>query len=306
MKPIYYFCIGLFSFSVAFAQNKDHPAQAQLHAKTGSGEPLANTLLWKITGANLKEPSYLFGTMHILCAGNAKLSDSLTAIINHTDEIYFEINLDDLSGMMGAMKFMRMNDNKKLSDLLDSADYAKVKNYFEKHAAMMPFSMLERFKPLLVSSLIAEAGLDCKATDGMELMIMKDAHAAKKKIRGLETAEYQAGLVDSIPYIKQARDLINSIDSAEENKKLTAELETVYLQQDLAKIDELTQKGDPGDNNYLDLLVYQRNRNWAASLDTLMPQKSLLIAVGAGHLPGEQGLIKTLRKKGYILSPLKN
>jgi len=140
----------------------------------------------------------------------------------------------------------------------------------------------------------------------MELMIMKDAHAAKKKIRGLETAEYQAGLVDSIPYMKQARDLINSIDSVEENKKLTAELETVYLQQDLAKIDELTQKGDPGDNNYLDLLVYQRNRNWAASLDTLMPQKSLLIAVGAGHLPGEQGLIKTLRKKGYILSPLKN
>ena len=135
---------------------------------------------------------------------------------------------------------------------------------------------------------------------------MKQAHIAGRKIQGLETAEYQAGLIDSIPYSRQAEDLVKSIDSVEENRKMTAELEEVYKDQNLERIDELTRTGDPSVNQYLDLLIYHRNRNWAAALDSLMPQKSLLIAVGAGHLPGEQGLIESLKNKGYTLTPIKN
>src|SRR5215813_8200015 len=89
-----------------------------------------HTLLWKVTGKNLSRPTYLFGTMHILCAQDAKVSDSLKKIIQNCDEIYFEIKLDDFSGMLKSLQFMRMNDNKKLSDLLNGEDYAKVKNYF--------------------------------------------------------------------------------------------------------------------------------------------------------------------------------
>ncbi|PWT77018.1 MAG: hypothetical protein C5B59_05135 [Bacteroidetes bacterium] len=266
-----------------------------------------HTLLWKVTGKNLSRPTYLFGTMHILCAEDARLSDSLKKIIQNCDEVYFEIKLDDFSGMLKSLQFMRMNDNKKLSDLLNGEDYAKVKNYFENRGAIiLPFSMLERFKPLLISSLIEEEGLDCKSTNGMELVIMKEAHSDSKKIKGLETAEFQAGLFDSIPYDKQARDLVNYIDSVDQYKKITSELATVYRNQDLEGIDELTRTGDAGVANYLDLLLYGRNKRWVEQLDTLMPQKSLLIAVGAGHLPGEKGVISLLRQKGYTVSPILN
>src|SRR5438105_3845040 len=78
----------------------------------------AHTLLWQISGNGLKQPSYLFGTMHILCTDDAHLSDSLRAVIAHVDEVYFEIDISDMSGMLGSMKYMRMNDSKKLSDLL--------------------------------------------------------------------------------------------------------------------------------------------------------------------------------------------
>ncbi|HTQ65448.1 MAG TPA: TraB/GumN family protein [Puia sp.] len=267
---------------------------------------MEHTLLWKISGKNLKKPSYIFGTMHILCAEDAKLSNSLKKVIGNCDEVYFEINLDDMSGMMKSLQFMRMNDSKKLSDLLGKDDYQKVKDYFEKQGPVLPFSMLERFKPLLISSLIEEQDLDCKTTNGMELIIMKEAHIQQKKIGGLETAEFQAGLFDSIPYEKQARDLVNYIDSMDIYKKMTAELADVYRKQDLEKIDDLTRNGDATVGNYLDLLLYGRNRRWADSLDSMLPGKSLLIAVGAGHLPGDQGLISLLRKKGYFVSPVKN
>jgi len=265
-----------------------------------------HTLLWQISGRGLTKPSYLFGTMHVLCADDARLSDSLKKAIAACDEVYFEINLSDMSGMMSAMKYMRMNDSKKLSDLLNEQEYAKVREYFSKHVTMLPFGMLERFKPLLVSSLIEEEGLGCKATDGMELMIMQELRTYKKPVKGLETVEFQAGLFDSIPYEKQALDLVSYIDSVEEYKKMTLELAKVYKQQDLDQIDELSRKGDPGMNGYMDLLLYDRNRKWAQTLDILLPGRSLLVAVGAAHLPGKDGVIALLRQKGYTLTPIKN
>lgn len=268
--------------------------------------PLPNTLLWKISGNHLPQPSYLFGTMHLLCTSDALLSDSLKNAIHSCNEIYFEINLDDMNGMLQSLRYMRMSSDKKLSDLLSEKDYQKVKNYFDRQGSILPFSMLERFKPLLISSIIEESGLDCAATNGMELVIQREAHLQSKKIRGLETAEFQAGLFDSIPYEQQARDLVNYIDSSDSYRKTTRELVETYRRQDLEKIDSLTRSSDPGMTNYLDLLLYQRNRKWVDSLDLLLPNKPLLIAVGAAHLPGEQGLISLLKKRGFELTPVAN
>jgi uncharacterized protein YbaP (TraB family) len=265
-----------------------------------------HTLLWKVSGKGLKKPSYLFGTMHVLCADDASLSDSLKAVIAHCDEIYFEIKLDDMMNMLGSMRYMRMNDEQKLSDLLGAADYQKVKGYFAKHNALLPFGMLERFKPLLISSLIEEENMDCKTTDGMELMIMKEAGPYDKTINGLETVEFQAGLFDSIPYKQQARDLVNYIDSADQYKQNDKDLAAIYKKQDLDQIDSLSRKGDPGMDGYMDLLLYDRNRKWADMLTRLFPGKSLLVAVGAAHLPGDRGVISLLRKKGYKVTPVKN
>ena len=41
-------------------------------------------------------------------------------------------------------------------------------------------------------------------------------------------------------------------------------------------------------------------------LKTLLADKALVIAVGAGHLPGEKGLINLLRKEGYTVTPVEN
>jgi uncharacterized protein YbaP (TraB family) len=267
------------------------------------------TLLWKISGNGLKKPSYLFGTMHILCADDARLSDSLLAVIAHVDEVYFEVKLDmNIMSMLGMMKYMKMNDGKKLSDLMSEKDYEKVKDYFVKRYPPMLFSMIEHYKPMMISSLIESEGMNCQKQDGMELMIMKELQNEKndKPINGLETIEFQASLFDSIPYEEQAKDLVNYVDSSEGYKKSSLELAEVYKQQDLDKIDSLSRKGDAGMSKYMDLLLYDRNRKWAKLLAGLLPQKSLLVAVGAAHLPGDNGVIDLLRKQGYSLTPVKN
>src|SRR5687767_10211112 len=73
--------------------------------------PSENTLLWEISGNGLTSSSYLFGTMHILCAEDARLSDNLKRVIKDADLIYFEIDMDNMMEMLGALKYLKMNDN---------------------------------------------------------------------------------------------------------------------------------------------------------------------------------------------------
>jgi uncharacterized protein YbaP (TraB family) len=181
-----------------------------------------------------------------------------------------------------------------------------VKDYFSKHASMLPFGMLERFKPMLISGLIEQQGMDCQTADGMELMIMKEGRPYHKPVKGLETAEFQAGLFDSIPYELQAKELVNYIDSADENSKMMHDLVTLYKNQDLEGIDRLSRKDDNGISGYMDMLLYNRNRKWAKELDSVLTKRSLLVAVGAAHLPGANGVIELLRREGYTVEPVKN
>jgi uncharacterized protein len=184
-------------------------AQSSAPAAKSATKPLArsatqNTLLWEITGNGLTKPSYLFGTMHILCSGDAKLSANMKQVIRDCQQVYFEIDMDDMQEMMGALKYLRMNDGAKISDLLTPEEYERVKSYFEKNKSKLPFTMMNRFKPYFVSSLIGEQLMTCKETNGMEAMIMQESKPLKKEIRGLETTEFQASIFDSIPYQKQA------------------------------------------------------------------------------------------------------
>jgi len=61
MKKYLLLAAGLMTATLAKPQTPNNP----------------HTLLWRISGKGTAHPSYLFGTMHILCAGDAQLSDSL-------------------------------------------------------------------------------------------------------------------------------------------------------------------------------------------------------------------------------------
>lgn len=265
-----------------------------------------NTLLWQITGKGLKEPSYLFGTMHILCSEDAQLSPALKNIIRECAQVYLEVDMDNMQELLGAMKYLRMNDGKKLSELITPEEYERVKAYFEKNKSPLPFSMMSRFKPYFITSLIGEQIMSCEKTNGMEQLIIKETKKYDKEIKGLETTKFQASIFDSIPYEKQAKDLVEYIDSIGKYKKVTLQMMDAYRKQDLKLIEELTLSSETGIEDYLDLLLYDRNRRWSEQMPIIMEDRPTLFAVGAGHLPGELGVIKLLQKSGYTVKPLKN
>ena len=132
--------------------------------------------------------------------------------------------------------------------MLSKEDYEKVKQYFESRESLLPFSMLETFKPILAASTLEQGNMPCDNTAAMEQVIMKEAKENNKTIKGLETMSYQAGMLDSIPYKLQAEQLLNYIKN-EGKTDDQSEMKTMlkaYKEQDLGKLEEMMVKSDAG------------------------------------------------------------
>ena len=268
----------------------------------------ANTLLWKISGNNLSKPSYLFGTIHMLCADDVVISPNLSKAIQASDRVYLELDMDNMFEMLSVMGKMKMRNDTTLADLLTEAEYQKVKTFFNKQNSMIPFAMLETYKPMLAASTLMQASLNCKKQVAMEQLVMKEAKAHGKGIKGLETMAFQMSIFDSIPYSLQAKQLFSYIDNYEKESDNSEfeELTKAYLSQELDKLEAITKKEDAGMASFTEILLYRRNEQWTKKLAEMMTNQSLVVAVGAGHLPGERGVINLLRKAGYKVEPQEN
>lgn len=267
--------------------------------------PNDNTLLWQVTGNGLKKPSYLFGTFHLMCKDDIHISDQLKTAMERSDTVYMEMKMDDPSVLLGAMMYMTMKNGKTLKDLYTPEEYEKVGEFF-KDSLKMPLTLFEKMKPYFLVSLFYPKMMDCPSPSGVEMELMKFMKENKKEIKGLETIQFQASVFDSIPYEWQARELMKNIDSLPEMKREFNKMVRLYKNQQMDSLAHMLNDSEFSDEKYGRILLTNRNENWAHQLDSIMKTQSVFVAVGAGHLPGTNGLIGLLRKMGYTVTPLKN
>jgi len=264
------------------------------------------SLLWEITGRGLHKPSYFFGTMHLMCAEDAELTVTVKSLIKRTGQIYLEVDMDNAAELLTGILDLRSKTSKELSSVLSPEDYHKVKDFFEKFQPQVPFSVLEKQPPLMISSSLYELLLPCEQKNGVEMKIIEEAYQEKKQTNGLETIAFQSSIFDSIPYEEQARDLVKSIDSLEKHRTAMYEMINVYKAQDIEKLYVLSVNDESSASGYMDILLYKRNRNWVGQFAGIANETSTLFAVGAGHLGGENGVLQLLKQQGYTVRPLAN
>ncbi len=264
-----------------------------------------NTLLWQVSENGLTKPSYIFGTFHLICKEDIPISEALKNKLKETEKVYMELDMDDPSMLLGGMMMMNMKNGVTLKELFSTADYNKIELFF-KDSLRTPINMFPKMKPIFLTSFLYPKMLACKTMSGVEQVLMKIAKENKKEILGLETLAFQSSVFDSIPYEKQAKELLKTIDSLEHYKKYFDTMVHVYKSQNLKEIQNLFTKSEFGMEENQDILLDNRNKNWVTQLNTIMKNKSVFVAVGAAHLVGEMGLINLLRKKGYTVKPITN
>jgi hypothetical protein len=265
-----------------------------------------NTLLWKVSGNGLQKPSFLFGTFHLMCKDDIHFSEQMKKAIKASDQIYMEMDMDDPTMMLSGMMYMNMKDGKKLEDLYTKEEFDRLQHYF-KDSLKMPLMMFQKAKPYFLVALFYPKMMKCKTPSGIEQEIIAIAKEDKKEISGLETMQFQASVFDSIPYEYQAKELLKNIDSFAVNKKEFESMLEIYKNQRLDSMLSKMDFSELGGEKFEDILLTNRNINWVAQLkNNIMPKESVFVAVGAGHLVGENGLISLLRKAGFKVQPLAN
>jgi uncharacterized protein YbaP (TraB family) len=282
-----------------------YSCNAQQKPASMKNNPDENSLLWEVSGKGLKQPSYIFGTFHIMCKVDIVFSEQLKTAVSNASVVYFEMDMDDPSLILGGLMMMNMKDGKKLQDLYTPEEYQKVARYF-KDSLHMPIGLLSATKPFFLAAMLYPKMMPCKQVSGVEEELMKLAKTHQKEIKGLETMAFQSAVFDSIPYEEQAKELLKSIDSMPMYQKYFDTMMNVYKTQQLTEIDRLFKDKEFGMEEHEDILMNDRNKNWVNQLRSIMKEQSALVAVGAGHLVGKMGLIHLLRNEGYKLRPLLN
>ncbi|MFT4667645.1 MAG: hypothetical protein ACI9XB_004617, partial [Gammaproteobacteria bacterium] len=179
-----------------------------------------NALLWSISGKELKDTSYLYGTIHMIERKDFIMTDYTTAAFNKSGQVAFEIDMNrmnDFSVIFSLLGQVMMKDGITLDKLLSAEDYKIVKNHFETMG--LPMFMLRKVKPLFLSTMASGDMMgggdpsDSTSADivSYEMEFMDMAKSQEKKIFGLETIEYQMSVFDSIPYQDQANMLMESL-----------------------------------------------------------------------------------------------
>jgi hypothetical protein len=278
--------------------------KAQPQPKLSSGKD-DNSLLWEISGKGLKQPSYLFGTFHMMCKEDIQFSNNLLSAIQASKEVYFEMDLDDASNTLGAMFFMNMKDGKTLRDFFTAEEFLKLDTYF-RDSLRTSLKTFQKMKPSFLEAFLYPKMMPCKNMSGVEQELLKIAAKDKKEIKGFETIAFQASVFDSIPYDVQAKSLLKTIDSIDAYKVQFDKMVKVYKTQQIDQLEAMFTDETFGIKDGLDVLLDKRNLNWVEQLKTILPNNNIFMAVGAGHLVGKKGLIELLRKEGYQLRPIAN
>jgi hypothetical protein len=261
-----------------------------------------NTLLWEVSGKNLKKPSYLFGTFHLLCEGDLSIANAAGEKLKSCDQLALELDFDDPNMMAEMQNLAGMKDGKMLEDLLGAAKFKIADSIFTAKMGLS-LKLLSGLKPMMAASMLYPSVLGCNP-GSPELTLSKLAGDAKKEVIGLEKVSDQMEVFDKIPYQVQADMLYSYITEVDKFKKETDEMLAVYRSANLNEMQKMMADPTYGLDKYLDLLLTNRNKNWVKQMQTIMPEKATLFAVGAGHLGGAEGVINLLRKAGYTVKPL--
>lgn len=268
------------------------PAEAQI--------PTEKTLLWEVSGKGITQPSYLFGTIHLMCPDELRMPTVVKDKFISTKQLFLEIDIDDPQMMPTMMKSMKMSNDTTLHVLLGE-DYEKVNLQFTKTTGIS-LSLMNHTKPMMLMSMVYPSILGCVPVS-WESEFQKMAKQQNMDINGLETIADQINVFDKIPYKVQAEMFSKMLTDIDSSKKQFQEMLDLYNKKDIHQMNMLTSQ-DEDFGAYENILLTERNNNWIPVIGEQAKKSPTFFAFGAGHLGGEKGVINLLRKSGFTVTPI--
>lgn len=259
-----------------------------------------NALLWEISGNGLKQPSFLYGTIHIQ-RKEVFNYDSIVNVIFDTCAAYaMELNMDEISPFSAAKKMMM---DKDVRELISPEKYRILDSIYMASEGK-PIGSMGKMKPFFLMSqmMMKEIGGDMPLA--LDLHFFDRAKDQDMKVIGIEKFEEQMAAIDVLTVDEQVDMIIDGYKDTSSSVTKFEEMIQTYLGGDLNGMAKLTE--DPAyPEKFSKVFLWDRNIVMADRIAEISKEQMTFNAVGAGHLGGDKGVIALLRKKGYTLKPIK-
>lgn len=277
--------------------------------------PNGKGTFWKIEKPGVA-PSYLFGTMHMtdprlidLGPAAQKALDSASTVVIETTDI---LDQAKIMGILAAQPDLMMyTDGSTLASHLSADDAAELEAGLKAHN--IPPASVARMKPWMLMSMLAlpacEMARKAKGLPILDQNLALEAQKHGKQLVGLESGLEQLQAIASLPMDDHIRSLIDTLKLGDQLDDVIETMIVLYENQDIGMFwplmrEALGPDGGLGDGyeDFEQTIVLKRNKVMAERALPILAKGGAFIAIGALHLPGEEGVIELLRKDGYTLT----
>ena len=237
-------------------------------------------------------------------AAKSAFDTSDTVVIETTDIL-------DQSKMMAAMvaepDLMMFTDGTTLTALLSPPDTAVVEKALG--ARGIPLASVAKMKPWMLAAMVSlpacELARKAEGLPVLDVMLAEDAKASGKSLQGLETMSDQLRAMASLPMEFHVKGLVETLKLGDRMEDVIETMIVLYERGDTGMFWPLFRAvlPDGGDEAgyaaFEEAMVTARNHTMVERARPILDRGGAFIAVGALHLPGENGLVALLRKEGY-------
>lgn len=303
---------------LAQMRDSDPAAYKALEAEAAK-TPNSNARLWKVEKAGLK-PSYLFGTMHMTDPRVIDLTPEAKAAYEGVDTVVIE-SIDILDEQKAAISMLAnpglimFADQTTLTSLLSKEEAEKLDQGLK--ARGIPLATVNKMRPWMLSAMIVLPACEQQRKKAgapfLDLKLARDAETAGKKVDGLETIAEQLNAMNSVPMDLQMKSLIETVAIGDKMDDIMETMIALYAEGQSGLImpflKSLAAQGmssldDKSYGEFEEIVVTARNKVMSERGAKFLAEGNAFIAVGALHLPGEQGLVELFRKDGYTVTEL--
>lgn len=263
--------------------------------------------LWRVSKGDAV--IYVAGSIHVLRPSDYPLPDGIESTFKASAGLVEEIDLSHFDAESAQLQMMRMGsypEGQSLATQLPPDLYHRVTELAKEQRVDM--AMIDPMRPWLASIVLLDyqlmkQGFD--ATSGVDIHFADEAETVHKPIMGLETAQFQLGVLAKLPDKAQQDMLVQSLEDASGADKEMHTMMDAWRRGDTTLLDrELQTEFGPYPDIYQAILV-QRNRSWIPQLEKLAGSgKQYFVVVGALHLIGVDGVLALMQKDGYKIEQL--
>lgn len=259
-------------------------------------------LLWKIEKPS-QSPSYLFATMHVNHPRVVNLPQPVEQAFSGSRQFVMEMLLTfQAVGLVSRASFF--SDGRTLDSVMQTEDYKRLLMVLQKRQQIGE-STIRHMKPWAVFSLLmmpVEEGTGA----ALDMQLYRRAIQAQKPVAGLETAQEQVDVFDQMSIADQLWLLNQAVDEIKQTDALFPEMLEAYVKGDLAALVLMQQQMMSAESDIDDRLMHrlltQRNLRMAQRMQPYLQQGDAFIAIGALHLPGQDGVLHLLEQQGYFVT----